>query len=947
MSHVLRNVVVVCRSAVVWAVLLACAIHHPGVAMAQSQGLNAQRLIKLFDFEEADDGNYEDMPQHWYLIGRPANTADTNFMKLPLHEQLVNRGGYPHFTQVRFNRPQHEAGEHSFTMKLDGGNVGAFLEVGAIPAIPMSEYLVTVRVKTAGLTHASARLTAYLVDNQGRPIKGSQQSSAKVQSDPQSQDPWQTLSVPLRGEFDHAAWIGLELELLQPKFNPDSPLGNEQIIIDDIHGQVWWDDLAVWQLPQVSVQTQNQVNIVRDPHKPELTVHVRDVTGNALLTDVTVYNVAGEKVANIRRSSGDGNAEKWRWEPKLPGYGWYMADLTVYDTAAAGENLLPGAIAHTLTAFLWLPPEQPLFSLDAKRFMLRATDIAANQMKLVPELLKQSALSAVTLSLWDADTTRATMEQRQRDLDEAINPILAASGSVALSFSPAPREMLSQMDLHNSSVYELFGYPKEQWLAYLMPILLRHGQAVGQWQLGATHSPLDPADRELPAQLLAADRGLKTMAPGPTMLLPWSIHYPRRSDVTLPAVWMLDVPASVRAETIGKYLEPWQQSPPTQTWVTLHEPPASQMSREDRLTDLTLRMIHAWEANVAGISMDRPWAWATTREKALMPDSLLGVFSQVARQLAGRQAVGRLDLKPGLRCVIFDGPMGGMLAMWNESAEDNQLALYLGEEPVISDVWGNRTPMAKLNGVHRLRVGKTPVFIEGIDTRLAVMRAAFTLDEPFIESMQTPHKRVLTIVNPWSRTISGTMQIVGPEKWRIAPGQTHFSIAAGGQMKLPVQMIFPVSEVAGHKHLEVRMVFQADQSYDVHMFSPMDLGLKNITFDASLSYRRNEHTRKIDAVISQFVTNTGSEPVSLYAFAQTAGFPRQEGIISRLKPGESIIRRFRFQDVSSRGLLDQPLRVGLRETRGPAVLNEMIRLKPPVDLLEPQAPVAPQNPLDP
>lgn len=929
MSHESRKVVEVCLLGVAMLLLASLLVLWPAPAVAQSHGLNAQRLIKLFDFEEADEGNYEDLPQHWYLIGRPANTADVNFMKLPLHDELVNRGSYPHFTQVRFDRPQHESGPHSFSMKLDGGNVGAFLEVGAVPAIPMSEYLVTVRVKTHGLTNAKARITAYLVDNMGKRIKGSAQASDMVQSE----SDWRSLSVPLSGEFSNAAWIGLELELLQPQADLDSPLGPEQIIIEDIHGQVLWDDLAIWQLPQVSVQTQNQVNIVRAPHAPELTVSVRDVTGNALLTEVVVYNVAGEPVDKIRRTSGDGNAERWRWSPKLPGFGWYMADMTVFDTASAGEDLLPGAIAHTVSAFLWLPEERPMFAQDAKRLMLIGTGISTKQMKYVPEILKQSALSAVTLSLWDGETTRANLEKRQASLDEAIDPILATMGSVALSFSPAPKEMLTRMDLNDASVIELFSHPQEQWLPYLMPILMRHGQAVRRWQLGSIHHPLDPQDRDLPMQLRLADRGLKTMAPEPDMLLPWSIHYPRRSDVTLPAIWMLDVPPTVRAETIGEYLEPWKQSPAVKTWLTLHEPPASVMSRQDRLTDLTLRMIHAWEADVAGLALERPWAWVTTRQKSLMPDSLLGAFTEVGRQLAGRQVVGRLDIAPGIRCVIFDGPMGGMLALWNESSSDPDVAMYLGPAPVISDIWGNRTPMAMLDGVHRLRAGRTPVFIEGIDARLAVMRSEFKLDEPFIESMQTPHKRVLTIINPWSRTITGTMQIVGPVNWRISPGQTHFSIAAGGKMELPVQMIFPVSEVAGHKQLDVRMSFQADQSYNLHMHSPMELGLKNITFDASVSYVRNERTRKIDAVVSQFVTNTGTKPVSLYAFAQTQGFARQEGIISRLKAGQSIIRRFRFQDVASGDPLDQPLRVGLRETRGPAVLNEIIKLKPPVDPL--------------
>jgi len=100
-------------------------------------------------------------------------------------------------------------------------------------------------------------------------------------------------------------------------------------------------------------------------------------------------------------------------------------------------------------------------------------------------------------------------------------------------------------------------------------------------------------------------------------------------------------------------------------------------------------------------------------------------------------------------------------------------------------------------------------------------------------------------------------------------------------------------------------------------------------FDANVSYRRGQNFNQVDAVVTQFITNQGDKPVSLYAFVQTPGFPRQEGIISRLNPGQAIIRRFVIEGVTSQGPVDQPLRVGLRETRGPAVLNHVLRLLPP------------------
>src|SRR5690606_20219914 len=129
-------------------------------------------------------------------------------------------------------------------------------------------------------------------------------------------------------------------------------------------------------------------------------------------------------------------------------------------------------------------------------------------------------------------------------------------------------------------------------------------------------------------------------------------------------------------------------------------------------------------------------------------------------------------------------------------------------------------------------------------------------------------------------TITGQVQILGPQGWRITPRQMHFSIPPGQSVELPVHMVFPVSEVAGYKRLEARVDFVADQPYQADLYAPMELGLRNIQFDASLSYQRGPHGGQVNAVVTQFIANLGDTPVSLYAFAQTAGFARQEGIIS-------------------------------------------------------------------
>ena len=70
----------------------------------------------------------------------------------------------------------------SLHLGLDGGNAGAYVAVGELPAVAGSDYLVTARVRTAGLEHAAARLRCYFLDQEGRVLDGSVHQSARLRT---------------------------------------------------------------------------------------------------------------------------------------------------------------------------------------------------------------------------------------------------------------------------------------------------------------------------------------------------------------------------------------------------------------------------------------------------------------------------------------------------------------------------------------------------------------------------------------------------------------------------------------------------------------------------------------------------------------------------------------------------------------------------------------------
>src|SRR5205085_2906680 len=111
-----------------------------------------------------------------------------------------------------------------------------------------------------------------------------------------------------------------------------------------------------------------------------------------------------------------------------------------------------------------------------------------------------------------------------------------------------------------------------------------------------------------------------------------------------------------------------------------------------------------------------------------------------------------------------------------------------------------------------------------------------TASPSFIESTQTPHIRAITLTNPWQRTLNGQMTILGPQNWRIEPSQVPLSIPPGESITLPIQIIFPISEVAGPKELLARFDFTADRHYRFDGTAPLMLGLKEVQLDGSLSW---------------------------------------------------------------------------------------------------------------
>ncbi|NJL31863.1 MAG: hypothetical protein HC898_09650 [Phycisphaerales bacterium] len=192
-----------------------------------------------------------------------------------------------------------------------------------------------------------------------------------------------------------------------------------------------------------------------------------------------------------------------------------------------------------------------------------------------------------------------------------------------------------------------------------------------------------------------------------------------------------------------------------------------------------------------------------------------------------------------------------------------------------------------------------------------------------MESTQKPHRAMLSISNPWNRVLTGTILFTQPQNWRVEPRRVQFTLSPHQKAQFPIQMQLPVSETAGYKSLWARVELMPDRQYVIELAAPMEVGMKGLKFDATLSLEPDTATGRMDLIVKQTIVNISDKPVSLFCYASLPGFPRQERLVTELEPGKPALRRFRFSNAL--GFLEtNQLRTGVREVGGPAILNKTL-----------------------
>ena len=916
------------------ALLIVCAAGQesaPPAAQPISRPRSAERVVRAFDFDERGTNPFP-VPRYWR---RAQGAAASPFAR--------ERPGFPLWNQAVLDYPAGGSAEGAVKLPTNGGSVCLRLDSGMVAVFPDAEYRVTARVRTAGLSHARARVVARFLDKANTPIEASEVRGELIGDQPE----WCIAAVELTSEHAGAAFIQVDLELLQPEQFALPDLGRHHVWLEDFSGAAWFDDVTITQLPRIELGTGTSTNVVTAPERPSIHAVVRDLSGEPIRARITLYDLDGRVVDRVERPVRAGEP-RVEWVPAVIAYGWYRAAL---------EVLAPsGLVGLASVDLVWLPEASgSTASADRSRLGIAVERVEPAWIPGTLDLLAALRVGAASVPAWSDRTTIASVSGEAVHLGPLIDGLRRRGVLITFSLPRVPAPLAAAMRLDPNDTRGVFGGDPAAWTPYLLPFLDKYGQSVQHWQLGV-HAPPGPQASLDARGVDAARRFLASLVPGPVVTIPWAPEVAVSAGVFAgpggPDGLAMVVDHSTPDEAVGRLAADWMQHRPERGLeLTLGTLPAGLYSWRDVSIDLSRRAVLFWAAcsgsggALPGASIVQPWTWTQDRIPRPMPAPIYAVWSNIADRLAGRRFAGEVPLAPGVRCILMapeDGAGTGLLVAWRESAPPDQAAIraILGTDQIIVyDLFGNATRVPAVHegtAMHYIPVTDTPVFVEGVDVALARWVASLRLEPAFFASGAGPYEAEVILSNPWPEPVAGRLHIVEPggskdarpdRSWQIEPRRIDFAAGPGQTLRLPIRLAFSTVEEAGIKPFVVDAELDGREEYGlVRMLSSLEVGLGSLRLD--LSYRFGG-SGAADLILEAQVSNSGTSPVTLEltAFAPPdSAYPRARASISDLGPGETVVRRFAFPGGVT-ALRGRSVLVSVQDTGADARINRSVTVE--------------------
>jgi hypothetical protein len=841
-------------------------------ATAAEQGDEARytrEIIRTFDFNE-----------------RHGETTPLNWTK-------VTGRGYPSFTRGEFDTEVYHSPPASFRFNLDGGNCKYEFEFHRTQVSREFDYCLEGWIKTKDLKSSRAALGVWFNDDEGRPVAGSRAWSAAVGGT----SDWTRVEVFVSPAADQQG---------RPFKNPPRFIGFSMEACGgdaaDFGAKVWFADLRLYRIPRVGLSLAGGRSFFTQGEAVTARLSADGVLsgafpGRVVVTDERGRAVWSETATLTADQSGAGRRDVTL--SALPPGAYRLS----FD--AAGDN---STILRRETGFAVVAPWHSAAAVVGEGFGLADAGGTEDPAALA-EAARFLGVRTLKVPLWQPSDTAAEVNNAHPEKERLMNA-LRREGVEFIGVIGSPPECLAKLSTERiRGAADFLACKEDLWQRPLSSLVSRYAGVVSQWQLGSDDDASLVRLQTEPTLLDAASRQIDRLTGNMPRGISWPASYalPLKRPAALGFV-SLHLGPEVSPEQIPEYLATATAPGGPRVYLTLEALGRRGHDADGRIADLVSRVLAARRAGVEQIFFHK----LTDSETGLMtegrrPGELFLVARTLCDLLGGSRFAGWLPLEHEATAMVFARPDGSETLVVGKDDLPGPIKepLYLGENLMQTDVFGNQTAVPRFGSVSTLTLQPMPLYVTGIDPRISGTRQSFALTGGAIPAAYHGHKATIEFTNRFGRGITGTVRLRPPEGWRIDPAVIHLNLAENEHVAQPVTVTVPYNETVGVKDILADFDVEAGITCRFMAVAPVRFEMATARTSAVV------YSEGGNLVIEQAITCTAKEPMSYSAYAQIPGRPMMGYDIAKLKPGETVVKRYLLP--GSAGFAGKSALLGVRD----------------------------------
>lgn len=861
------------------------------VAVETGQDGRHPEAVQVFacDFEAQTDVNHDHWPDFWKRQRSPQ---------------------YPMYLSIGIVGLESQQDNHCLEVGMNGG--AALIHSPPIPISPLFSYVLEARVRTDGLEHTAAHLSASYYDAQHKLV-----DTVGISQRVGGTQPWTKLRVgPFSSSHDEAAYVivSLHVEAVDDGF--------------DLTGSARFDDVWLARLPRMRLHTNSSHNVFSDGNDieitcdvsgiqerdPMLTFELVDLSSRTLAEmndrlDGKIVALASNKIADLAskqsaqvQKTDNGYQGEMRWRPPIEENGFYRVRVRMVGmTGVIHQREISLVVVRPLP-----PPSGGEFgwSLPEGDRQIPLEEVA--------DMLKQVGASWVKFPLWYPEADRERADGLARFIEQLNTNHIELVGMIDQPPAQLQRTFSERDDrLPAASIFA----DRDVWYPALNPVLTRLSLKVQWWQLGADDDISFMGHPQLPEKIKEVSEQITRFGQTIQLGLPWRWlnEIPQVREPPWDFLSLTSDP-QMTADEIGAYLTA-DEHPAAQRWVMLEPLSAKDYPVEERARDLVLRMISA-KMNHADVTFaTNPFDPETGLMSAAgSPGELLLPWRTTAYMISGTEYLGSITLPGGSRNYILARGDEAIMVVWNENETEEVINLGDPREIEHIDLWGRVMQPQRREHRQVYKVGPLPTFITGVSREMAQWRMDFHFIDTKLQSLygrpQFPRYRMK---NPFRQGAGGTIHVRTPEDWGNPPPPMPVNMSGGEDRTDRVEIVLRSNASSGAEPVRVDFDISADRDYKFSVWRTLEVGLGDVVMEF------NTHVDEDgNLVVEQKLINTTDAPVDFKCFLFPPG---------RRRLRQNVLHQTRGANVKTyvlpngEELLGQTLWLRAEEIYGNRVLN--------------------------